>query len=137
MGVTVKSKTNEFDIHAASSEALVDMGGAADSVAKRNKDLSDDIKAELRSRVGSNLPKDETSTIVSDAYAAVIGKVSIKALPKAIDNSHVIKLIGQEAFNTMATISPALLKSVLAEADYNAVVPTEDGTRAVSFKELD
>ncbi len=129
------TKKTEFDIPGASSEALVDMGGAADTVAKRNAELSSAIKVELRSRM-DNLPKDETSTIVAVDYVATIGKVAVKIDVKSISNKEVIELIGQEAFNAIANVSTAILKTALAGADFDKLVTKSDGTRAVSFKEV-
>lgn len=134
MVVSIKNKG--FDIVGASSENLVDMGGSADKVAKTNKDFSDEIKAELRKRIGSNLPNKETSTITGQDFVGTVGVVSQKATQSA-SNDHLIALIGQSTFNQIAKVPISLLKGVLDDKDYKELISVADGTRSVSFKELD
>ncbi len=130
-----RNKGNGFDVTKASSVALADFGGAANVLIKKNEKLVDDIKVELRARAG-NLPKDETMTEVGEDYVVTIGKLPQTVRVKELDNEAIIKLLGQDVFNTAATFPVGRLRDYLSKKDFDKLTGApEDGTRSVSFKE--
>ncbi len=133
---TTKAKNgNGFNYGAASSEALVDFGGAADALVKKNTKIVNDVKVELRERC-DNLDRDDTMTVAAEDYVGTVGIVPRKVAIKTLTNAEIIEKLGQEVFNTLATFPVGLMKEYLSKADYDDLVGDPiDGTRAVSLKE--
>lgn len=126
-------KGGGFDVAKASSAALADFGGAADTVIKKQSKLLDTIKAELRSRAG-NLPKDEVLTATGEDFTVSVGKVPERTNIKEMDNAAIIELVGQDVFNAAAVFPVGRLRDFLSKKDFDKISSTEDGTRSVSFK---
>lgn len=133
--IMARNKTNGFDVTKASSVNLADFGGAANVLVKKNEKLIEEIKIELRSRAG-NLPKDETMTEVGNDFVVTIGKMPQTVKIKELENKEIIKLLGQDVFNTAANFPIGRLRDYLSKKDFDALTGApEDGTRSVSFKE--
>jgi len=129
------TKTGGFDMKAASTDALADFGGAADALIKRTSKTLDNVKAELRER-GGNLPAKEELTAAGEDFTVTVGVIPEVAKFDELSNDAIIKMVGQEVFNAMASFPLGKLKEHLSKKDWEAIITIEDGTRRVAFKEI-
>lgn len=134
MGRTKKAPDIGFDVKAASTMSLTDFGGAAAALIKKTEVKIDAIKNELRSRAG-NLPNDQELTEAGDDYTVTVGVVPETTEISEMDNKKLIKIIGQDNFNTLAKFPVGLLKEYLSKRDFDKISAKGEGTRRVAFKE--